>query len=174
MLDDIVAYVVRRAVCRLTPKNYNNVFLQLLKKLAGAGANAATMHTALSELAGNATRWPTDDEFKTAWLTAPVHARLGDVARIRAILTELENGMRTPQSEEPFVPNVGTLDIDHILPDKWYEHWPLNDETINAAEAAMARLDLFDEAKRSPRLEAIVRREDLKATFGNLTLVPTA
>jgi hypothetical protein len=57
------------------------------------------------------------------------------------------------------------------MPDKWYEHWPLNGETINAGEASLARVQLFDEAQKSPRLEAIVRREDLKATFGNLTLV---
>ncbi len=32
-------------------------------------------------------------------------------------------------------------------------------------------MQLFNEAQRSPRLEAIVPREDLKTTFGNLTLV---
>jgi hypothetical protein len=30
--DDIMSYLVRRAICGLTPKNYNNIFLQLLKR----------------------------------------------------------------------------------------------------------------------------------------------
>ena len=171
ILDDIISYVVRRNVCALSPKNYNKVFLQLLKRLAASGASADTLRAALSELTGSGSRWPNDDEFRSAWLSAPAHARLGDTARLRAILTELENGLRTPHAEEPFVPAAGILDIDHIMPDKWYDHWPLNGEMINTVEASLARVQLFDEAQKSPRLEAIVRREDLKATLGNLTLV---
>ena len=171
IFGDIISYVVRRSVCGLSPKNYNKVFLQLLRRLAAPGASAETLHAALSELTGSASRWPKDDEFRSAWLTAPAHARLGDTARVRAILTELENGLRTPHTEEPFVAAASTLDIDHIMPETWYEHWPLNGEAINAGEASLARVQLFDEAQKSSRLEAIVRREDLKATFGNLTLV---
>ena len=34
MYDDITSYFVRRAVCGLTPKNYNKIFLHQLKKLS--------------------------------------------------------------------------------------------------------------------------------------------
>jgi hypothetical protein len=34
------------------------------------------------------------------------------------VLGELENALRSARSEEPFVATAGTLDVDHILPDK--------------------------------------------------------
>ena len=37
ILGDLVSYLVRRAVCGLTPKNYNNVFMNALRQLHGAG-----------------------------------------------------------------------------------------------------------------------------------------
>ena len=169
--DEIVSYIVRRALCSLTPKNYNNVFLQLLRRFKGNGASVAAFHAALAALDGQASRWPTDDEFKRAWLNKSAHRNLGEVARVRAVLTELENGMRTPRTEEPFIATLGTLDVDHILPDKWYEHWELQDQTVTPEEASRAFLASLGVEKKSEQTEAILRREKLKTTMGNLTLV---
>jgi hypothetical protein len=169
---DIMSYLVRRALCGLTAKNYNNVFLQLLKHFRKDGATAGAFRAALAALDGTASRWPRDDEFRKAWMTEPVHSRLGDIGRIRTILAEIENGMRSSRrSEEPFTLPQGLLDVDHIMPDRCYEHWPLNGGSVTEEEAnSVALSTLFDE-QQSPRVEAIVRREQLKATFGNLTLV---
>jgi hypothetical protein len=39
--EDIMSYLVRRSMCGLTPKNYNTIFLELLKKFTGTdGPNA--------------------------------------------------------------------------------------------------------------------------------------
>ena len=172
IFGDMMSYLVRRAVFGLTPKNYNNVFLQLLKGFTGENATADAFRRALSRLDGAASRWPGDEEFQRAWLTESAHTRLGDVSRVRLILAELENGMRTPRSEEPFVLSPGTLDVDHILPDKWYEHWPLTDGTsVTSTDASAAYLESFTSAEPAARTVVIVRRERLKATFGNLTLV---
>jgi len=169
--DDIVSYLVRRSVCGLNSKNYNNVFLQLLKRFKEGEATAAAFRSALTALDGTATRWPRDDEFRKAWLNDPVHNSLGDIGRIRSVLAEIENGMRSPRSEEAFSLPDGLLDVDHILPDRWFAHWPLNGMPVTEDEAKGASLaTLFDE-QASPRTEAIARREQLKATFGNLTLV---
>jgi hypothetical protein len=169
--DDIVSFIVRRAMCGLTPKNYNNVFLQLLKRTSSDGLTAAAFHAALSESNRAASRWPNDDEFRRAWLLDSAHDRLGDAGKLRMVFGELENALRSARSEEPFVPDVGTLDVDHILPDKWYVHWPLNDETISAQEASNASFTTIGMERPGPRIEAINRRERLKATIGNLTLV---
>jgi hypothetical protein len=171
VFDDIVSYIVRRAVCGLTPKNYNNVFLQLLKGLTGDGATAAAFHAALSDLKGNSSRWPTGDEFRRAWLSEPAHKNLGEPARIREVLTELENHLRSERSEEPYVANLGTLDVDHILPDRWQEHWPLAGEPVTAEDISNAFLASITSDKENLRVQAINRRERLKATLGNLTLV---
>ena len=170
IFDDIVSFIVRRAICGLTIKNYNNVFLQLLKRTS-SGISAAAFHAALSESHRAASRWPGDDEFRRAWLLEPAHERFGDVGKIRMVFGEIENALRSARSEEPFVPVVGTLDVDHILPDKWYAHWELNGQTITAQDASSAFLATIGLEKPDPRIEAINRREKLKATIGNLTLV---
>jgi hypothetical protein len=165
-----MSYLVRRAMCGLTPKNYNNVFLQLLKRFDGPEATADSFHQALASLEGQASRWPGDDEFRKAWLTESAHSRMGDVGRISAMLVELENSMRSPHAEEPFVPGPGMLDVDHILPEKWYAHWPLDGAPIAQEEASQAFLADLGIGESSSRQEAILRRERLKATFGDLTL----
>jgi hypothetical protein len=171
IFNDIVSFIVRRAMCGLTIKNYNNVFLQLLKHTSADGLTAAAIHAALSESDRAASRWPGDDEFRRAWLLDPAHERFGDVGKIRMVLGELENALRSVRSEEPFIPVVGTLDVDHILPDKWYAHWQLNGEAITTQDASNAFLATIGMDKPDPRVEAINRREKLKATMGNLTLV---
>src|SRR5271166_2119574 len=205
IFDDIMSYLVRRAVCGLTPKNYNNIFQQLLKKFKDGDATPLAFRAGLATLDGAASRWPgafgrvaqeavfqdscfqpfinhpSDDtirdspvkneEFRNAWMTASVHARLGDIGRIRTIFSEIENGLRSPRAEEPFVMLQGLLDVDHIMPDKWYEHWPLGGDPVTAEEAGAASLAALFGENQTPRGEAISKWERLKATFGNLTLV---
>jgi hypothetical protein len=168
---DIVSYLVRRAICGLVSKNYNNVFLQLLKRFREGAATASAFRAALASLDGAASRWPRDEEFRKAWMTEPAHTRLGDVARLRMVLAEIENGMRSPRTEEPFTLPQGLLDIDHIMPDRWYDHWPLNGEQVTQEQASAASLSALFGEQQVPRAEAISRRERVKATFGNLTLV---
>jgi hypothetical protein len=171
IFDDVVSYIVRRAMCGLTIKNYNNLFLQLLKRIPDASVTPEEFRRALSSLKGDASRWPGDDEFRSAWLQEPAHSRLGDVARVRTVLAELENAMRSPRAEEPYSPTAA-IDVDHILPDKWYEYWPMEDETlVTAAEAQAALYARFGPQEPDARTTAIIRRERLKATIGNLTLV---
>ena len=157
--DDIMSYLVRRAICGLTPKNYNNVFLQLLKRFREGDSTAVGFHAALAALDGAASRWPRDEEFRKAWMEEPVHSRLGDIGRIRTRLAEIENGMRSPRTEEAFILPEGPLDVDHIMPDRWYEHWPLNGEPVTQEEANAAWMSsLFGEAQ-SPRIEGIDARK---------------
>ncbi len=171
IFDDIVSFIVRRAMCGLTIKNYNNVFLQLLRRFVGVGATADAFHNTLSMQKADASRWPGDDEFKRAWLQDSAYQRLGDSARVRSVLTELENGLRSPRTEEAFAPGVATLDVDHILPDKWYAHWLLDGRTVSEDEASSAVFSSFSITEPAPHITAIIRREKLKATIGNLTLV---
>lgn len=170
VFTEIFSYLVRRAMCGLTAKNYNNIFVSLLKDFAKA-PNPRTIHDGLARLDGKASRWPRDDEFRNAWLTAAVHEQIGDIGRIRAMLVELENAFRSPRAEERFMPVQGGLDVDHILPDKWYEHWPLEGEIVTQDEAAGVFSANLAGEDLGPKREAILRRQLLKATFGNLTLV---
>lgn len=70
MYNDLVSFVVRRAVCGLTPKNYNNVFMNVLRHLAKTSISSAELRSTLNSLNGEAARWPTDSEFLNACTTA--------------------------------------------------------------------------------------------------------
>ena len=165
----IISYVVRRAICGLTNKNYNKVFLQILKRLGKGTPTADAVRETLIGLSGEATRWPNDDDFLKQWMTGPLISRLGDIKRVRAVLTALENGLRSNRSEERSV-EIDNVDVDHILPTSWYEHWSVEGSNVTKEQADAASLyDIFGDGQ-SPLEAAMGRREQLKHTIGNLTL----
>jgi hypothetical protein len=168
----IISYFVRRAVCNLTAKNYNKIFLQQLKKLSAAQVTPGALRSALAALDGLASRWPNDDEFRKAWLTRQVYPGNLDAPRIKAILAEIETGLRSPRTEEPLPGGLENLDVDHVLPTSWFDFWPLPDGSkALASEAREVSLAFLLGEATSERLDAIGRRENAKATIGNLTLL---
>jgi hypothetical protein len=66
MYSDLVTYLVRRAVCGLTSKNYNNVFQGLLRQLHAGGINPVALRTLMQASTGDISRWPNDAEFRNA------------------------------------------------------------------------------------------------------------
>lgn len=150
-LVDIESFIVRRAVCGLTGKEYNRFFLRLLKELkerddfspeaVRRGLLASEAETAL---------WPDDDLFRQAWLERPLYKSLRRPCRM--ILEAVEASMRSPKSESGGVER-GELHLEHLLPRKWGKHWPLEcDEGPEGAEAKK-------------------KREAYKHRIGNLTLL---
>lgn len=172
MFTIVGSYIVRRAICDLTNKNYNKVFLQLLKNLKNEALTAAALRSSLEALSGDTTRWPRDDEFRRAFLHGPMYPRRLDAPKMRGVLVELENSLRTARTEEPVAPALASLDIDHMLPKEWPEFWPLPDgSSVTAEEVLATSLRLFSDAKPTPRETLIHVREAAVPTIGNLTLL---
>lgn len=171
MFDDILSYIVRRSVCGLSSKSYNKVFLQLLKRLKKGEVTPDGLRAALSALEGDSSRWPRDEEFRRHWMTASILPRLAELPRVRAVFWSLENAMRSSRREELMTPELTNLDIDHILPDEWFEHWPLDNTPVTKQEADAAILAEFDLREQTQREKAINRRQQLKNTIGNLTFL---
>jgi len=155
MLIDLESYLVRRLVCGLTTKNYNNVFLSLLRNLQKAGPlNRVALRTLLLGLTGDSARWPDDQEFKTAWLSRPAYQQLGH--RSRMILEAIDLQMRTNKQESVYG-NLRQLTIEHLMPQAWQANYPLP-ENLSAEE----------------KINTIANRENLLHTLGNLTLLTLA
>lgn len=172
MYSDIISYLVRRAICGLPVKNYNKVFVQHLRNLAATELTPESLRAALASLKSDTSRWPHDDEFKKAWLGEAVYPGRLDAPRIKAVLAEIETGMRSARTEDPLPSGLENLDVDHILPASWFEYWPLSDGTkAQASEANALYLAFISGEKLSDRQLAIRRREEAKATIGNLTLI---
>jgi hypothetical protein len=53
----IASYVIRRALCGLSPKNYNKIFARLAGLLASKGISAKTLASEFSDLKGDAVRF---------------------------------------------------------------------------------------------------------------------
>lgn len=168
----IESYLVRRAVCGLSRKNYNKVFAQQLKRLIDGQLTAEAFRTALTSLSGEASRWPSDDEFRRQWIDEAAYPGRLDAAKLRAIFHRLETAMRSEKTEESVQLNLDSLDIDHIMPKSWYSHWPLADGTsVTSFDAVNAAPMRYSVTQIAPRTQAILDREDAIPRVGNLTLV---
>lgn len=174
MFNDIVSYIVRRAVCGLTAKNYNNWFMSVLRQWIKGPLDHSTLKNLLASSPNSpVSRWPDDAEFSHALQTAPIYDGNLDVGRCRMLLTELEGWLRlTKRTEEPTIPNLSDLDIDHILPRSWYEYWPLQDGSkATLVESRVAEQQELMGSTLSDKYLAIRRRTKAISTLGNLTLL---
>lgn len=148
-LGALASYVVRRAVCGYTTKNYNRIFLRLLELMQAGEEPAKVLSGYLKGLGGHSQVWPTDAEFREAWMHRPVYLELRP-ARTAAILRALEVASRGAKHEPQPVPSIEQLSVEHVLPQgwAWSGHYPLPEES-----------------------EATATRNRLLHTFGNLTLL---
>jgi hypothetical protein len=148
IITDLESYLVRRYVCGLTTKGYNDIFLRLLSELVEIGkCDALTVRAFLLGRNGESQVWPDDARFRDSWLSRELYhpQRLG---RTRMLLEALERALYTPK-QEPEDPPSG-LSIEHVLPQGWRpETWPIE--------------DVSDAARAS--------RNHLLHTLGNLTLL---
>ena len=173
MFGYLASFIVRRAICGLTTKNYNNIFLGLLRHLSSTECTPAKLQEGLSALKGEATRWPSNDEFRNACLRGALYPGSLDAKAMRAVLTEIELHLRgETRSEDGFGSDYANLDIDHIMPQSWFKHWPLDDFShIDESEASLAELTRISGHDLSEREQAILDRSDCIPRLGNLTLL---
>jgi hypothetical protein len=159
LYDLIASYVVRRALCEgMSNKNYNNTFIRVAGQLQANGVSRASFAAAFADNDKDTVRFPGDAELRTAIVG---HRQYGRIAqpRLKWVLSELERASHTKFDEVNGLRD--DLSIEHVLPDTWATHWRLSDGT-DARERAGLSAD---------QLAEIERRDRLKHTLGNLTLL---
>lgn len=151
-LRAIESYLVRRMACRMTSKDYNRLFLELLVALRDPAPEGIirALVTSLASSHSESRLWPSDIRVAHAFAELPLY-RLLTHGRLRILLEGIEEALRGPKSEEAHVPR-GKLTIEHIMPQRWEVNWPLPPGTENEDEAVHVR-------------------EQAIHTVGNLTLV---
>jgi hypothetical protein len=165
-LDLLLSLIVRRAVCGLTSKNYNNLFLSVVGDLDKEGWTFENLRGYFVGLAAESARFPLDREFQNAIVAKPLYNTLGP-ARLRTLLSEIELAKRGKKQEEKTLPD--TLTVEHILPQTWRKHWPMALDIL-PTEADFQQ-SLFAVIEDETTVGQIVRRDRIKQTLGNLTLV---
>lgn len=157
-LSVLESYLVRRMVCGMTTKNYNRHFIDIIKELyrtekqTDLTIKADSIHTILSKSDSDSSRMPNNLELKENLLQRPLYGRIAQY-KIRMILEAIDDANQHSKAES--MPIQQNLTIEHILPEKWEKHWSLSKEGRSAEEI----------------LEQEARRNTLKNTIGNLTLI---
>ncbi len=157
------SYLLRRAVCGMTTKNYNRIFLSLTRNLRRGGATHDNLVKQLLEQTGESTQWPSDDQFMEAWYSNHAYQTLNSFKIVHTLkrlnTTYIEDKMESLTIE-------GTLTVEHILPQQWIERWALPDGT-----KGMSFVELYNAEKSDARAEATRARNAALQTIGNLTIL---
>jgi hypothetical protein len=150
----IESFTVRRVVAGWNSRGYGATFVQVLaagKKASAVGENIAD--AVVHALAMAANTWPADGDVKIAFKTQNFYAL--SQARQRLILSAIDVRLREENPKEPPASfQYDRLQVEHVLPQTWEAHWPLSDQVPESDRAGVTQ-----------------RRDVLKNTVGNLTLV---
>lgn len=157
------SYLLRRAVCGLTTKNYNRIFLSLIRNLRREGVTVENLINQLHEQTGESAEWPSDEAFQEAWRTRHIYQTLNN-PKIVHILKRLSATYFKSKMESLSI--EGPLTVEHILPQGWLDHWPLPD-----GSKGMNSTELWEAAAEDPRAKATRKRNASLQTLGNLTIL---
>lgn len=152
------SWLTRRALMRLTTRNYNQLVPRLVSRLKDDLEHAdEVLLQSLSGSEGDASRWPEDDEFRDFLETRSVY---GTVAQPRLVMAMAAVEASQYSNKTDLVEIPSSLSIEHLMPREWEANWPLDHsahdgiwETEKAAEDA--------EEHRQERIDRL----------GNLTIV---
>jgi Protein of unknown function (DUF1524) len=165
-LDFLLSFIVRRAVCALSNKNYNNLFLSAIAQLDRVGWTIGEFQKFFLNQKSNSGRLPKDEEFTRLLASAPIYTTLGS-ARTKAILHEVELRKRGKYQETQGLPD--DLSVEHIMPSAWRTRWPMKDGLV-PTETDFTQAQYWSSEDDSS-VGLIVKRNRLKHSIGNLTLV---
>lgn len=150
-VEALESWMVRRMLCRLTTKNYNRIFLQLLERFHAQPDQPADELVLgfLRERDAESDYWPSDEDLADAMTQLQYWARINQ-RRLKMMFRALERELRsTGFSEERVAPEK--LHIEHILPQDWGLNWPLPNERPEEVER--------------------IERDKAKHRVGNLTVL---
>jgi hypothetical protein len=132
----IDSFLMRRAICRMTTKDYNRLFGTLLGVIkAGDITRAGDLLVAgLASQAAESRIWPDDSAFISGLMNSNLYNDLVR-ARLRTLLVGLENHLLTRRAEPTLPHRAATkaLTIEHVMPVKWEENWSLPDGVPGSA-----------------------------------------
>ncbi|GJH20392.1 DUF262 domain-containing protein [Caballeronia novacaledonica] len=155
------SYLVRRAICGAETKAYNRLFMALTRTIRREGARADVVAEHLAGLHSATDEWPSDDTFARAWMGRNAYSQLNNM-RIAYVLGRISETYMSSKSEA--VKFDGPVTVEHIMPQGWVPHWPLQDGSQGVEDA-------WPGDENQPGVLASQRRDNLVHTFGNLTLI---
>lgn len=167
------SYVTRRFLCGYTTKNYNNVFLDFIKFI-NQNKTSETFIEYLKSKTGDSNLWPTDVILKEKLLERPIYREeKGKSKSLCNILLEIEKYQRGKKQEKIEFTNEG-LTVEHLMPQKWYENWSLENKFVSKDEFEIAIHAVMTEEDSNGIYHKIENRNRALHSIGNLTILTEA
>ena len=166
-LSAIDSFLARRVITGDETKEYNLMFVEVVGAIHHLRGQAVLPGLRQKLLGGRGTtrRWPTDGEVVEAVISRPMFTAIRKPA-LRLILERLELESRSKKSESTDI--TPGLQIEHVLPQRWAAHWPLEGRLIPPNIANYPYLAQDELAEFSGPIR---RRNHVIHTLGNLTLL---
>jgi len=164
------SFIARRYFTGAENKEYNIFFAEVVGELIGKKGDEvlpALRAKFMSGRGGSTRVWPSDDDVVDNAINRDVYNGLPRLG-LRLILERLEIWMRTKKAEGTEV-DPG-LQIEHVLPQNWALHWPLDGKAIPELMARYPHLAAADSAF-APLIDVIRQRNRALQSIGNLTLL---
>lgn len=135
ILNCLEAYLVRRNVCKLTTKNYNNLFISLMVDFKKQGTfTTADFRKKLHGFTEDTNRFPTDSEFKIAFHSSQLINQYSREIMYCIALYHLDNDYQDNRKL-----NDNGFSLEHVMPKKWRNNWKLPAGGDEAARDAALR-----------------------------------
>ena len=117
--------------------------------------------------------WPDDARFTQDITTRRIYGTGAALNICRLLLAGAAHKIGASHaSETQWLPDWNQLHVEHLLPQSWYEHWPLSDGSFVSSDESINLLLISEKnVDAATRLDLIEKREGLKNTLGNLTIL---
>jgi hypothetical protein len=117
------SWLARRALMRLTAKNYNRLVPRLVAKMKTDLEHADdALLAALSGGEGEISRWPGDEEFRDFLAYRDVYGTVSQPRLVMA-LAAVEDSLYSDMTDIPEL--ADNLSLEHLMPQGWEDNWPL-------------------------------------------------
>ncbi|MDQ0036696.1 hypothetical protein J2W30_004471 [Variovorax boronicumulans] len=160
------SYLLRRAVCGLSTKNYNRVFLALTRSMRSEGASPENLSRLLKAQRGDSVEWPSDERFIEAWRSQHAYKVLSN-PKIVHILKRLSDTYLSSKIEAFSLD--AALSVEHILPQQWTNNWPLDGDARGLSDLELRDAPHDDAVAKATRI-----RNQVLHTLGNLTILTSS
>ena len=119
ILNCLESYLVRRNICKLTTKNYNNLFITLLVELKKQKTfTTSDLKNKLLSFTEDTNRFPDNDELKKAFNTSHLINQYSREILYCIALYHLDNDYQDNRKL-----NDNGFSVEHIMPKKWRNNW---------------------------------------------------
>ncbi len=124
-LQALESWLVRRMLCGLATQGYNRLMADLLKAIKGDVDHADDVIVEfLRSSDANSAIWPTDEMVTSFLTTRHIYGYISQ-KRIVMVLSQVEMLLRRCNKVEDIYTLPKNLTVEHLMPQKWREHWPL-------------------------------------------------